>query len=161
MTATFPAQRAKYMGMVVLALFLMACGVCSCGNPFAGLMGGSAPENTALESIEFGDVVTAAGIGSGNAPQQVRDEFSLANDPIIYVVAEVQRVEQGTTLFSRWSRDGDVFEDSPTITADQDYTDTYLEFHIEPIEGDFEPGDYTVQIYVNGNPGPSADFTVE
>lgn len=161
MTARVPAQRAKYIGLLTIALFLMACGVCSCGNPFQGLMGGGTPENTALESVEFGDVVTAAGIGSGNEPQQVRSEFSLDNDPIIYVVAEVQRVDAGTTLFSRWSRDGAVFEDSPSITAEEEYTDTYLEFHIEPIEGEFEPGEYTVQIYVNGNPGPSAEFTVE
>ena len=164
MTTTLPVHRAKYMGFLVLTLFLMACGVCSCGNPIEELLGGGGtdiPENTATESVEFGEVVTAAAIGSGNAPQDVRSAFSLDNDPIIYVVAEIQRIDQGTTLFSRWSRDGNVFEDSPTITADQDYTDTYLEFHIEPVQGDFEPGDYTVQIYVNGNPGPSTEFTVE
>lgn len=164
MTTRTPAQRAKYIGFLTIALFLMACGACSCGNPIEELLGTggtNVPENTATDSVEFGDVVTAAAIGSGNEPQQVRSEFSLDNDPIIYVVAEVQRVDAGTTLFSRWSRDGDVFEDSPSITADEEYTDTYLEFHIEPIEGEFEPGDYTVQIYVNGNPGPSTEFTVE
>lgn len=164
MTARVPAHRAKYIGLLTIALFLMACGVCSCGNPIQELLGGggsTVPENTATDSAQFGEVVTAAAIGSGNAPQQVRSEFSLDNDPIIYVVAELQRLDSGTTLFSRWSRDGNVFEDSPTITAEQDYTDTYVEFHIEPIEGEFESGDYTVQIYVNGNPGPSAEFTVE
>lgn len=163
MTTQFPAQRAKYIGLLTIALFLMACGVCSCGNPIEELLGGGSnvPENTATDSVDFGDVVTAAAIGEGNSPQQVRNDFSATNDPIIYVVAEVQRVDAGTTLFSRWSRDGNVFEDSPTITADQEYTDTYLEFHIEPIEGSFEEGDYTVQIYVNGNPGPSTEFTVE
>ncbi len=162
MATGLPTQRAKYFGMTVLALFLMACGVCSCSNPLAGLMGGgNVPENTALESVQFGEVVTAAGIGSGNTPQQVRNEFSADGDPIIYVVAEIQQIEAGTTLFSRWSRDGEIFEDSPTITADQNYTDTYLEFHIEPESGSFEEGDYTVQIYANGNPGPSVNFTVE
>ncbi len=165
MTARLPAQRAKYIGILTIALFLMACGVCSCGNPIEELLGtgggGAVPENTALESVEFGDVVTAAGIGSGNSPQQVRDEFSSNNDSIIYVVADVERIDAGTTVFSRWSRDGEVFEDSPTITAEQDYTDTYLEFHIEPVSGGFEPGDYTVQLYVNGNPGPSTTFTVD
>ena len=162
MTARVPAHRAKYIGLLTISLFLMACGVCSCSNPLEGLMGGGGvPENTATDSVEFGDVVTAAGIGNGNTPQQVRNQFSADNDPIIYVVAEVQRIEEGTSLFSRWSRDGDVFEDSPAITAEEEFTDTYLEFHIEPIEGGFEPGDYTVQIYVNGNPGPSTEFTVE
>ena len=61
---------------------------------------------------------------------------------------------------TRWSRDGNPYEDSPTITADRDYTDTYLEFHLQPTGGSFESGSYSVQIYVNGNPGPETSFTI-
>jgi hypothetical protein len=169
-----PTHRAKYAVITVLALFIMACGMCSC-NPGIGQIGVPNDEvetsdndndndndNNNVGSADFGDVVTAGDINaSNNAPEDVRDDFTLGDDSIIYVVAEVDSIEEGTTVFSRWSRDGDVFEDSPTITAEEDYQNVFLEFHIEPIEGEFEPGDYTVQIYVNGNPGPETDFTVD
>lgn len=148
-----PASSRRNMGlMALLAFFLLAC---TCGLPF----GRGTPENPNLAGADFGQVVTAGAIGAENAPQDVRNEFR-ANDPIIYVVADVNRVDQGTTVFARWSRDGDPYEDSPTITADRDYTDTYLEFHIEPTQGSFETGEYSVQIYVNGNPGPETSFTI-
>jgi hypothetical protein len=155
-----PAVRnGKITLLLLLAFFLLACGSCSLPNPFAR---DAAPEeNPAFSGVELGDVVTAGAIGQGNAPQDVRDTFS-RSAPIIFVVVEANRVDAGTTLFARWSRDGEPFEDTPQITADREYTDTYVEFHIEPEGGtQLEPGDYTVQIYVNGNPGPSVDFTVE
>lgn len=158
MQNTLPSPRAKNFALAVIALFLMACGACSCGNPLAGLMGGN-NENPNVAGADFGDVVTAGAIGNGNAPQDVRSDFD-RSDPIIYVVADANTLANGTTLFARWSRDGQPFEDTPTVTANQDYTDTYVEFHIEPESGDFESGDYNVQIYINGNPGPEVDFKV-
>lgn len=147
--------------LLIAALFLIAC---SCGLPGLGGGGASVPEeNPNLSGADLGEVVTAGAVGANNTPQDVRDDFS-TDDPIIYVVADVERVEAGTTVFARWFREGEPFEDSLTITADREYTDTYLEFHLEPEQGQtleaLEPGEYSVQIYVNGNPGPSADFTV-
>ncbi len=158
MPHSLPSPRAHNFGIAVIALFLMACGACSCGNPFSGLMGGN-DTNVNTAGADFGQVVMAGAIGNGAAPQDIRTDFD-NNDPIIYVVADVNRLDNGTTLFARWSRDGSPFEDTPTITANQDYTDTYVEFHIEPESGNFESGDYNVQIYVNGNPGPEVDFKV-
>ena len=88
-----------------------------------------------------------------------RTEFR-TTDPIIYVVARVNRVAQGTTVFARWSKDGQPYEDSDSITADREYTNNFLEFHLQPTQGTFEKGNYSVQIYVNGNPGPTTDFTI-
>ncbi|MDQ4077095.1 MAG: hypothetical protein M3220_12705 [Chloroflexota bacterium] len=153
------AHRGKLTLLMLSAFFLLACGVCSFANPFAGEA--EPTVNPAFSGVELGEVVTAGAIGQGNTPQNVRDTFSV-NDPIIYVVVEAERVEAGTTLFARWFRDGEPFEDTPAITADRTYTDTFIEFHIEPTTGtQFEPGEYSVQLYVNGNPGPSVDFTVQ
>jgi hypothetical protein len=117
-------------------------------------------ENEEITSgAQLGRVVTAEGIGQRNAPVGETDTFSTSQD-YIYVVAEANFIEAGTTMFARWSRDGQPFEDSSELTADRDYTDTYVEFHLQNLESSMEPGDYSVQILVNGNPAAEADFTV-
>ena len=77
------------------------------------------------------------------------------------MVAEADQIEEGTTMFARWFRDGEPFEDSSEIVADRDYTDTYVEFHLENLEEQMAPGDYSVQIFVNGNPVEEVPFQVE
>jgi hypothetical protein len=130
-----------------------------------GLFGGSERERQEdnvriTEGIELGRVVTAEGIGADNAPINVTDRFNASQD-FIYVVAQAEYIERGTSLFARWYRDGEPFEDSSEITANQDYRNTYIEFHLENLQREMEEGDYSVQIFVNGNPVESVDFTVE
>lgn len=139
--------------LVLLVLLLSACSL--------GFNRNAEPTpNPNFGGTTLGEVVTAGAIGSSNEPRDVRNTFS-TNDPIIYAVAEVERAEPGTAIFARWTRNGEPFEDTPTITANQLYEDIYMEFHIEPTAGTaLVPGEYSVQFYVNGNPGPSADFTV-
>lgn len=74
---------------------------------------------------------------------------------------QTDNIEEGTTFFARWSRDGEPFEDSGEITADRDYTDTYIEFHLENIEEQWETGSYSVLLFVNGYPTERVEFTVE
>jgi len=102
----------------------------------------------------------AEGIGQNNEPVGETDRFSASQD-YIYMVAEADYIEEGTTLFARWSRDGEPFEDSSEITANQDYRDTYVEFHLENLQSRMESGDYSVQLFVNGNPVEQVEFTVE
>ena len=64
-------------------------------------------------------------------------------------------------MFARWSRDGKPFEDSDEIKADKQYQNTYVEFHLEPTNRAIDPGNYTVQVFVNGNPAKEASFTVQ
>jgi hypothetical protein len=113
-----------------------------------------------ISGVQFGEVVTAEGIGQNNAPVAVTDTFSDSQD-YIYVVAEADHIEAGTTMFARWYRDGEPFEDSAEVTADRDYEDTYVEFHLENLQDNFEEGDYSVTIFVNGNPAEDVEFTVE
>lgn len=141
--------------LTLVALLLAGC----------GLWGGAARErqndNEAItEGARFGDIVMAEGIGEQNAPIEVTDTFNASQD-FIYVVAEADYIEQGTTMFARWSRDGEPFEDSSELTADRDYSDTYVEFHLENLENRMAPGDYSVQLFVNGNPVETIDFQVE
>lgn len=148
-----PFKSRRAVGLLLfLSFFLLACG---CGLPF----GSRTPANPNLAGADFGSVVMAGAIGAENAPQDQRADFR-TTDTIIYVVAKVNSVTQGTTVFARWSKEGQPYEDSDSITANQDYRDNYLEFHLQPTQGSFEKGNYSVQIYVNGNPGPKSDFTI-
>ncbi len=152
MTANVHFPWRSFFVLALIAFTIAAC----------GLFGDEREaENEPLTSgAQFGEVVTAEGIGANNAPVAVTDSFSASQD-FIYVVAEVQSLEAGTTMFARWSRDGEPFEDSAEVTADRDYEDTYVEFHLENLQNNFEDGDYSVQIFVNGNPAEEVEFTID
>ena len=51
-------------------------------------------------------------------------------------------------------------EDRDEITADEDYTNVCVSFSFVP-EEDWEPGDYSVEIFVNGNAYEAASFTID
>lgn len=141
-------------------LLLVVFAVSGCGL-FNGATQERQQQNEAItRGAVFGEVVTAEGIGANNSPVEVTDTFSASQD-YIYVVAEAERIEPGTTMFARWARDGQPFEDSAEIEADQLYEDTFVEFHLENLENQMEPGEYSVQIFVNGNPAEEAEFRVE
>ena len=140
---------------VLLALLALTLSGCSLFNQISGNQGGSG----ATQGAALGQIVTAEGIGQRNAPVNETNTFSPSQDRI-YAVAEAQRIESGTSMFARWSRDGQPFEDSQPVTANQTYQNTYVEFHLEPVQGNFDPGQYTVQFFVNGNPDKQANFTV-
>lgn len=158
MISTFRLLRRTHAVMTVtllLALVLAGCGL------FGGAEREREQENEEVtQGVDLGEVVTAEGIGEGNAPVEVTDNFSASQD-VIYVVAEVDFIEEGTTLFARWYRDDQPLEDSSEIVADRDYRDTYLEFHLENLQSRFESGDYSVQILANGNSVAEVDFTID
>lgn len=151
MSALFKAFRIT----VLLALLGYALSGCSLG------MSQREQENAEVtQGVDIQRVVMAEGIGQNNAPVQETNTFSSSQD-YIYVVAQVSRIDQGTTMFARWSRDGQPFEDSDSISADRAYQDTYVEFHLENLQDKMETGNYSVQLFVNGNPAEKVDFQVE
>jgi len=145
------ANTTRIATLLMLVLSISACGF---GNQ-------RAEDNAELtQGAEIERVVTAEGIGQNNAPLQETNTFNASQD-YIYVVAEVARLDAGTTMFARWSRDGQPLEDSQPVSADRDYQDTYVEFHLENLQDRMETGDYSVQLFVNGNPTESVDFRVQ
>ena len=141
-------------GLVVITTLLTGCGL------FGGAQAEREQQNEQVtQGVDLGSIVTAEGIGNDNRPVSETDTFDSSQD-YIYVVAEIDFLEEGTTLFARWYRDDEPLEDSSEITADQDYRDTYLEFHLENLENRFEEGDYRVEILANGNVVGEADFQI-
>jgi hypothetical protein len=80
---------------------------------------------------------------------------------VIYCVIHANRIEEGASLYARWIYEGEPLEDTLTITADREYIDTYVEFHIAAADfGALEEGDYACKIYVNGNPVQTVNFEI-
>ena len=146
------------IGLLLVALFVSGC---SLVNTSSGTQSPSAP-NTTTSGAELGELVTAQSIDTANhnAPVNPTNKFNSLNQAI-YAVVQAQRIDAGTTMFARWSRDGQPFEDSTEVKADKQYQNTYVEFHLEPTNKAIDPGSYTVQVFVNGNPAKQANFTVE
>ena len=141
--------------LLLVALFTAGCSL------FNSAANERDQQNQAVtQGAVLGQIVTAEGIGANNAPVQETNTFSSSQD-YIYAVVKANQIDPGTTMFARWSRDGKPFEDSSELKADKAYQDTYVEFHLENLKDRMEPGDYSVQIFVNGNPAKQTDFTVK
>jgi len=116
----------------------------------------SRPEN---DNVVLGSLTTAASLDSDGCPVEVASTFSPTDS--IYVVAPNSDVPEGTLVFARLHHNGNAVEDSPEIQADQDYSNTCINFVFEPTTGEaFEPGSYEVEFIVNGNPSESVTFEV-
>ena len=154
-------NRKRFLILIVVLLVLVTSNACicsQCSNPLAQREQDNEP---IVSGVEFGDVVMAKGIGSNNEPISITSTFSTSED-VIYVVAYAKHIDSGTAMYARWSYAGEPFEDTAVITADRAYDDTYVEFHIEPTAiGVLKAGDYTVKIYVNGNPVKTVSFKVQ
>jgi hypothetical protein len=117
------------------------------------------PDQGDMRGARFERVVMAEGIGPGNRPVDVTNRFD-PSQRYIYVVLEADYIEAGTTMFARWYYQGQPFEDSSQLTADRDYQNTYVEFHLENLGGGMQRGTYSVAVFVNGNPVTEQEFEV-
>lgn len=161
----------KWVLLVGGILLCAVCAIVATGGNLLGGLGGNSPVvvDTAPNSgvpidqpisgaAKLSQIVMARNVGEGNVPLDQTNQFT-TSDTLIYAVAQ-GNIPSGTRVFARWSRDGSAFEDTNEIVSDRDYADTYIEFHISPDGKALTPGSYTVQFYVNGNPGPQAQFTI-
>lgn len=115
----------------------------------------------AANSPHVGQLVTAAGVdtSANNSPINPTNSFP-RNISAIYAVLQADQVPAGTTAFARWTREDQPFQDTREIRAAQDFTKTYIEFSLQPTPGKLTPGNYAVQIFLDGAPGPRTQFTV-
>src|SRR3954465_7525723 len=113
-------------GMLLLALIVTGCSLVNSSSS-------TQSPSTATSGAELGRIVTAESIDTANhnAPVNETSTFNRLNQAI-YAVVEAQRIDAGTVMFARWSRDGKPFEDSTEVKADKQYQNTYVEFHLEP-----------------------------
>ena len=110
--------------------------------------------------ISLGNLVITEQIDSDGCPTE--DLSSLDNTDRFYVVAPDSAFPEGTTVFVRLYKDGVAVEDLPLITANQDYSDTCVNFVFETVDGnDFDEGEYEAEFWVNGNSYSSIRFDID
>lgn len=86
---------------------------------------------------------------------------SLRNADAFYVIAPNSEFPSGTTIFACLYRDGIAIEDLPVITANQDYSNSCINFVFETVNGNnFQSGDYEAEFFVNGNSYDSITFSI-
>jgi hypothetical protein len=159
----------KLDGKTIGIGLLVIVGIFIIGSQLLGNNNASNNTNTNLTTdddtsqnadIQIGRVVSSTGIDSDSCPVDDVTEFDQSD--AVYIVADDSTVPAGTDIFARLSHEGEPVEDSVLITADQDYVDTCIYFEFEATSGAevLDSGDYSAQMIVNGNPGPSVDFQV-
>jgi hypothetical protein len=110
----------------------------------------------AADALTLGQPVSAASVDQDGCPTQTTTTFGVNED--IFVVAPNSDIPSGTSVFVRLYQDGAAVEDTNEITADQNYSNTCLNFQFEPVDGPLDPGTYEAEFIVNGNPGPTVSF---
>jgi hypothetical protein len=113
------------------------------------------------DGIELGQVVTTTNLDRNGCAVDSTSTFP-AGTEVLYVVAEDSQVAEGTDVFVRWYYEGQVYEESDEITADQDYTDTCIGFSLEADQiNALRSGDYEAEFIINGNPANAVEFQVQ
>ncbi len=116
--------------------------------------------NTPDAGANLGQIVTAKAVDRDGCAADSTTTFSTSGP--IYVVAQGSDVQQGTVIFVRLYYQGQIIEDLPEITADQDYSNNCISFVFEPTQGAaFQPGQYEAEFMVNGNQSGSVTFQVQ
>jgi len=133
-------------------------------TPTAVPQGQANPRDTTIntdDGIELGLAVATTNLDRNGCAVDNTSTFP-AGTRVLYVVAEDSVVAQGTDVFVRWYYEGQVYEESDEITADQNYTDTCIGFSLEADEiNALRAGDYEAEFIVNGNPANTVDFLVQ
>lgn len=126
-------------------------------NPVNTPVSNSPSGQAANDGIQLGRVVSAVGVDRDGCATSTATSFDTDDD--IFVVAEDSDIPAGTQVFVRLYRDGQPVEDAPEITADQNYTNSCVNFVFEPLE-DFEAGNYEAEFVINGNAADTIQFQV-
>ena len=105
------------------------------------------------------DFVLSRAVGNDDCATSPTDQFD-TSDPSIYIVARAQNISPGMTMGARWFREGQelVYFD---FTPDWSIDDACVWFFATPVDFEFLPGSYTIDITLNDAPaGPPVNFTV-
>jgi hypothetical protein len=121
--------------------------------------GGAVPNLTPDSTPLLYGVVTAEGVGENDCALASMTAFTVAS-PNIYVVATAANIEPGMTLTSRWFA-GDEERITFDFTPDFAIAQNCVWFFLTPDDTAFTPGNWSVQLELNGVPqGQAARFTI-
>jgi hypothetical protein len=115
---------------------------------------------TGLEGVQLGQVVTAAEVDLDGCPAGAQQVF-FSGEPVYLGVTE-SVIPAGTEIFANLLQDGQVVETTEPVVAEQDLqTCVWFVFEGTGSSAGLDPGDYTVELYVNGARMDSVIFSVQ
>lgn len=95
------------------------------------------------------NAVTSFSVGQDDCPTNISSTFTTTTSEI-YVSARAFNISAGTNMLSRWLlRNEEIIQHE--FTAGFDFSDACIWFFIDQTEVVFEPGDWSVILYINGN----------
>ncbi|MDX2162857.1 MAG: hypothetical protein SF162_16180 [bacterium] len=115
------------------------------------------PAPQALTGSALASVALSRAVGANDCPTQTASQFTTA-DTDIYVTA-LATVNAGSTISSRWLRDGAeivVYDWTPDFALDQ----ACIWFHMPASAVEYVPGNWTVEMTVDGTAAGSATFVI-
>jgi hypothetical protein len=105
------------------------------------------------------NLVMSSGVRGDDCALDPVSQFTTANTEI-YIVARTQGIQAGMTLLSRWYREG-TQQISHSFAPQNDIPDDRcVWFFIDQTEVTFTPGNWSVQLEVDGVPVGTAQFTI-
>jgi hypothetical protein len=107
--------------------------------------------------VDLGRLVSTTKVDANGCPTDDVDTFY--KDESIYLSVEDSVIPAGTELFARLNYQGQPVEDTDVIRAEQD-RQSCVWFVFEP-QGGFDPGAYTLELFVNGQRADSLPLTVQ
>ncbi len=118
----------------------------------------SASSGASANGFSFADVSTSKAIDSASCAINKAASFT-ANDPKIYVVADVRNLKKGTAFTAKWAGPDLSREDSWTANANRPQLCIY--FYIEPKTLGIKGGDYTVTLSATDLNGTPVQFSIQ
>ena len=111
------------------------------------------------DQSNLASIVTAPGVGDDDCAMNPTNQFTTGT-PEIYVVARARNIVSGDNIISRWYHEGAEMINHPW-TPDFDISDACIWFYIDQSEVDFTPGNWEIQMELNGVPiGAPINFAI-
>ncbi len=113
--------------------------------------------------VSLSEITTATSVSAAGQPLSVANSFSAAT-PVIYVCARVNNAPENTTVAVKWVYFGGeggtiseqvISEDSLNVRGT-----SYIAFKLSPPSGLWEPGRYSVLLYLNNAEIATTSFSV-
>jgi hypothetical protein len=115
------------------------------------------PQTGDQQEGSLGQAFTAAQVDQNGCPIDNTNQFG--SSETIYVGFTQSEIPSGTSIFARLNYEGQPVEDTDEITADQDLR-SCVWFEFQPTQGGFQPGNYTAELFINGNPADELRLSV-
>jgi len=118
------------------------------------------PPTPTSQTASFVQATTATAVSDddGCAENEV-STFETTEDQI-YMVTVARNVQPGTTFFTRWTPQGQGSFETVSWTPNEFFDEVCIWFFIQPSDLIFQPGNWTVELVVNGLAAVSRTFQI-